>query len=77
MNRRSHFLKRHIRRGLAATVDAIATIGSERLGGRPSDEEIAAALAMHVTHIRRARNKSGGAPREGVRPLPLRRGELQ
>ena len=67
--------QRHIRRGLAATVDAIAPIRGERLGGRPSDEDIAPALAVHRTHIRWARNKSGGAPREGVHPFALRPGE--
>ena len=72
MNRRR--LKRHIRRGLAASVDAVATFWGERLGGRPADEEIAAALAMDLTHIRRARN--GHTHREGVHPFALLPGEL-
>jgi DNA-directed RNA polymerase specialized sigma subunit len=54
--------RKRVRKGLAATVDALAKQIEERSGRRPTDEEIAAKLAMNVAHIRRARAKSGSVP---------------
>lgn len=44
-----------VRRSLADTIDAIATYGERQTGRRPSDEQIAAALAIPIATIRRAR----------------------
>ena len=77
MNRRSQFQSDTSGESLPRPLTRSPPLGANALGGVPQTRKSAAALAMHLAHIQRARSKSGGAPREGVHPFTLRPGELQ
>lgn len=54
------FVRNRIRKGLAATVARLDATLTEKLGRSPTDEEMAALLALSVGSIRKARGRSGG-----------------